>query len=250
MSKFSIRQFISNPHDEHHMRLAIAQAETAAQVGEVPIAAVITYRGEPIAQAHNSPVSTHNPCAHAEIRVIEQACKHIKNYRLGEEATLYVTLSPCLMCLGAILHARIGRVVIGLAQSRFNHSLSNSLPWLELSAAWHPCQFEEGCLPHECEEPLISFFREKRTTRMGSLSKLERLADLPNVNKVTLSILNGMGYLSGKDFLEPSLDFHVQCMHDMAQKLQLQKQPQQAAILFSLCEYLQGEPVRSWKSFL
>ena len=95
------------------MKLALQQAELAAQSGEVPIGAVLVLNGEKIAAAHNAPISRNDACAHAEIQAIQQACQAIGNYRLGAQATLYVTLQPCLMCLGAILHARIGRVVVG-----------------------------------------------------------------------------------------------------------------------------------------
>lgn len=96
------------------MKLALQQAGLAAEKGEVPIGAVVVMNGEQIAAAHNAPISKNDACAHAEIQAIQQACLAVGNYRLGAHATLYVTLQPCLMCLGAIFHARIRRVVVGL----------------------------------------------------------------------------------------------------------------------------------------
>lgn len=249
--KFPITPFQSNPKDEGLMRLAIAEALRAGQQGEVPIGAVIVLDGQVVAQAHNAPVSTHNPCAHAEIQAITQACARVQNYRLGALATLYVTLQPCLMCLGAILHARIGRVVMGQSQSRFNHDLAQSLQLMAQAEAWHPCRFEEGCLSSECAEPLSEFFVNKRSSRVDSLSALQRLADLPNVNKTTLGILQGLGYASGADFLSPGLEFHAQRLEETALTMRHEgRDPQQVAILLSVCDYLRGAPVRSWRCFL
>lgn len=234
------------------MRLAIAQAVLGEHAGEVPIGAVITMGGQVLAEAHNASVSTNNPCAHAEIQAITQACARLKNYRLGALATLYVTLQPCLMCLGAILHARIGRVVVGQSQSRFNHNLVQSLQLMEQAEAWHPCRFEEGCLSEACAQPLTDFFQNKRSCREKNLLALKRLADLPNVNKTTLEILHQVGYTTGADFLRPNLAFHAQRLEETALALAGQGggAAQQVAILRSLSAYLNGGPVRSWKDFL
>lgn len=104
--------------DNHFLNLAIEEAKTAEQLGEVPVGAVlVSEAGEIIARAHNQPISTHNATAHAEIEVLKKAGQAMQNYRLPN-TTLYVTLEPCLMCTGALIHARIGRVVFGAKDFR------------------------------------------------------------------------------------------------------------------------------------
>jgi len=245
------------------MRTAIAQARQAANVGEVPIGAALVLEGELLAQAHNAPVSTNNACAHAEIRVIEAACKAVGNYRLGSLATLYVTLQPCLMCLGAIMHARIGRVVIGCAQSRFNGDLSKTLEIFEHGDAWHPCRFETGCMAEPCEQILSEFFKTRRTQRLQAIEALANLMHLPNVNKGTLQELEALGIRAPADLLTHGLEPLIHLLEQRSAELKRQqsaaKEPvhhstqhaaQQAAILASLCDYFRGEPVRSWKLYL
>ncbi len=99
--------------DERYMREALRQAELASAAGEVPVGAVIVRNGEVIARGYNQPVSTHDPTAHAEIVALRQAAKACGNYRLPD-CEMYVTLEPCVMCVGAIMHARLKRIVFGV----------------------------------------------------------------------------------------------------------------------------------------
>ena len=99
--------------DEKWMKLALKQAIKAETEGEVPVGAVLVKDGLLVAKAHNQPIINHDPTAHAEVEVLRKAGKKLKNYRL-ERSTLYVTLEPCAMCLGAIMHARIERIVLEL----------------------------------------------------------------------------------------------------------------------------------------
>jgi tRNA(adenine34) deaminase len=146
--------------DEKFIRIAIEEAEKAFASGEVPVGAVITLDGNVIAKAHNSPISMNDPTAHAEILAIRKAADFMGNYRLAG-TVLYVTIEPCVMCAGAIIQARISRVVFGacdpkgggvvslynmLADRRFNHSVDVT----------------GGILKKECGEILSRFFREKR----------------------------------------------------------------------------------------
>jgi len=96
--------------DKHYMNLALQQAEIAGRMGEVPVGSVLVLSDGTEFVAHNAPISSHDTTAHAEVRAIRAACKATGNYRLAG-STLYVTLEPCTMCAGAIIHARIGRVV-------------------------------------------------------------------------------------------------------------------------------------------
>jgi tRNA(Arg) A34 adenosine deaminase TadA len=252
--KFSLATHAGQAEDLQWMKLALQQAELAAQSGEVPIGAVLVLNGEKIAAAHNAPISRNDACAHAEIQTIQQACQAIGNYRLGAQATLYVTLQPCLMCLGAILHARIGRVVVGCAQSRYNGDLGEALAVFEKSKAWHPCRFETACMADESEKLLSGFFKAHRKQREQVVSELASLMHLPNVNKTSIEELARLGYTTPEHFLRRGLD-QVAC--DLALRSSELKgikandqAQQQAAILASLCDYFNGEPVRSWKQYL
>lgn len=249
-----IGKFPVTPHrlqgdDLQWMQLALGQAQEAARAGEVPIGAVLVREGELLAKAHNTPISTHNPCAHAEIKAIEEACQRVQDYRLGTNVTLYVTLQPCIMCLGAILHARIGRVVIGCPQSRFN-DLKESLELFDRNEAWHPCKFETGCMQEECQQVLSGFFQQRRQSRVQSLEQLESLLHLPNVNKQTQLLLNAMGYQSGADIVKVGLDKAAQDMHQIALEHKAQGHVQQAAIFESLQDFFKGEPAKSWKHYV
>ena len=99
-------------HEEAYMRAALELAEKAAAAGEVPVGAVVIRDGEIIGRGYNRPISSHDPTAHAEVAALRDAALHLGNYRLGG-CELYVTLEPCLMCAGAIMHARIARLVYG-----------------------------------------------------------------------------------------------------------------------------------------
>lgn len=248
--KFPVEQFIGQSEDLSWMRLALDQAHIAAMEGEVPIGAVIVANGQLLSIAHNAPISKVDACAHAEIQAIQQACKKLGNYRLGAQATLYVTLQPCLMCLGAILHARIGRVVIGCAQSRYNENLNDALAIFEQSQAWHPCRFETGCMAIECESVLGSFFKAHRKQREQTVAELASLANLPNANKETLLELGQLGYNTPADFLRRGLESVSADLALHSNRLKEKQLVQQAAILASLCDYFKGEPVRSWKQYL
>lgn len=252
--KFSIAAHSGQPDDMPWMKLALQQAERAAQAGEVPIGAVVVLNDEEIAAAHNAPISKNDACAHAEIQAIQHACQSIGNYRLGAQATLYVTLQPCLMCLGAIFHARIGRVVVGCAQSRYNGDLSETLASFEKSEAWHPCRFETGCMADESENLLSRFFKAHRKQREQVISDLASLLHLPNVNKDSIEELRLLGFLKPEDFLTRGLeqvarDLALRSSELVATQANTQAR-QQAAILASLCDYFNGEPVRSWKHYL
>ena len=141
------------------MEMALAEAEAARAAGEVPVGAVITMDGEVLAKAHNSPILMQDPTAHAEILAIRKAATIRKNYRLGG-ATIYVTIEPCVMCAGAILHARMERLVFGAADPKGGAlSLYGILGDRKLN---HSVAVTGGILKERCGEILGRFFREKR----------------------------------------------------------------------------------------
>ena len=146
--------------DTHWMQVAIQLAERAALEGEVPVGAVIVRQGEMIGQGWNQPIAGNDPTAHAEIVAMRDAAKRISNYRLTD-ATLYVTLEPCLMCAGAMVHARVGRLVFGAYDSK-RGAVNTTCRAFELQGLNHIVQAEGGVMAEECGNLLQSFFRERR----------------------------------------------------------------------------------------
>jgi len=146
--------------DESFMRLALAEAEKALLAGEVPVGAVVVRGGEIIASAHNGPVGLKDPSAHAEILALRRAAEAVGNYRLAE-TTLYVTIEPCLMCAGALIHARVSRLVFG-AQDPKGGAVVSLYAVLGDGRLNHRVEVTGGVLGEACGEILSRFFREKR----------------------------------------------------------------------------------------
>ena len=145
--------------DEYFMKMALGEAESALALGEVPVGAVITLDGDLLAKAHNSPILMQDPTAHAEILAIQKAAQIQENYRLGG-ATLYVTIEPCVMCAGAIIHARIERLVFGARDPKGGALSLYGIPGDQKLN--HSVTVTGGILKEECGEILSRFFREKR----------------------------------------------------------------------------------------
>ena len=147
--------------DEKWMQIAIQEALTAENAGEVPVGAVIVNDGKVIAKAHNEPISKNDPTAHAEIQVLRAAGETQKNYRLVG-STLYVTLEPCAMCFGAMIHARINRIVFGA----YDHKSGACGSYIDLQNEKffnHKIQITGGILEQRCKELLFSFFKNRRS---------------------------------------------------------------------------------------
>lgn len=146
--------------DEKWMKMALNAARAAADQGEIPVGAVLVHDGNLIAAAGNQPIGQHDPTAHAEIRTLRIASLYFENYRLPG-STLYVTLEPCLMCIGAILHARVQRLVYGAADPKSGavHSLYAIGSDKRLN---HSLNITTSVLEEECGELLRSFFKAKR----------------------------------------------------------------------------------------
>lgn len=144
--------------EERFMREAIALAEKAKKKGEVPIGAVVVYRGKIIGKGYNLRTKLQMATAHAEVRAIDRACKKLKSWRLPE-SEIYVTLEPCPMCMGAILNARIGRVYFGAYEQK-GRSLTGALA--ESNLLNHTVEVTGGVLQEECAAVLTSFFSEMR----------------------------------------------------------------------------------------
>ncbi|MHB8829607.1 MAG: tRNA adenosine(34) deaminase TadA [Syntrophales bacterium] len=146
--------------DEEWMRAAFAQAELALDAGEVPVGAVIVVNNELLSSACNRPISLCDPSAHAEILAIRAAASIIGNYRLAG-ATLYVTLEPCLMCAGAIIQARIARLVFGAPDPK-NGAAESLYHLFDDRRLNHAVAVQGGVLREACGEILSGFFRRKR----------------------------------------------------------------------------------------
>ncbi len=142
------------------MREAIVLSQLAAQRGEVPVGAVVVYQGEIVGRGSNAPIALHDPSAHAEMLALREAAQHLQNYRLPE-VSLYVTLEPCAMCAGAMMHARVTRLVYGASDAKTGvaGSVLNLFAHAQLN---HHTQVTGGILASECSAMLSEFFAQRR----------------------------------------------------------------------------------------
>ncbi|WP_411883400.1 tRNA adenosine(34) deaminase TadA [Polaromonas sp. YR568] len=150
-------------NDEVFMRQALAEARKAAAAGEVPVGAVVVRHGEVIATGRNAPVDGHDPTAHAEIVALRAAAQALGNYRL-DDCELFVTLEPCAMCSGAMLHARLRRVVFGAADPKTG-AAGSVINLFDEPRLNHQTTLQGGVLAQECGEPLQAFFRQRRADK-------------------------------------------------------------------------------------
>jgi tRNA(adenine34) deaminase len=178
---------VDGPADAAFMREALAQAGLAAAAGEVPVGAVVVRAGQVIARGHNRPVSGHDPTAHAEIQALRAAAAALGNYRL-DDCELYVTLEPCAMCSGAMLHARLRRVVYGAADPKTG-AAGSVVDLFAQPRLNHQTQVQGGVLAEDCGQLLSAFFRDRREESRRQAQPLredalrtppERFRDLPD----------------------------------------------------------------------
>ena len=146
--------------EEHCMREALRLAREAAAAGEVPVGAVVERGGGIIGRGRNSPITRRDPTAHAEILALREAAEQTGNYRL-EGATLYCTLEPCVMCAGALVAARVGRLVFGARDLRFG-GVRSKFQVADSEVLNHRVEVVEGLLGAECVELLQGFFEARR----------------------------------------------------------------------------------------
>ncbi len=152
--------------DEKYMKAAIRQARKAALAGDVPIGCVIVYEDTIIARAYNKRNAKKTTLAHAEILAIEKASKKLGDWRL-ENCTMYITLEPCQMCAGAIVQARIPKVVVG-AMNKKAGCAGSVLNLFQIPAFNHQVEFVNGVLQEECSSMLSDFFRDLRKKKSGN----------------------------------------------------------------------------------
>jgi tRNA(adenine34) deaminase len=145
--------------DEFYMKAALREAERARKRGEVPVGAVVVSRGRIVARGSNRPVSASDPTAHAEIIALRRAARRVRNYRLPG-CDLYVTLEPCPMCLGAVVHSRLRRLVYGASDPKFGSV--RSIMVFPFTKSNHRPQVAGGVLAEDCGRILREFFGRRR----------------------------------------------------------------------------------------
>ena len=148
-------------NDEHFMRRALELAHRAQAEGEVPVGAVVVMDDAIVGAGHNQPISSHDPTAHAEIVAMRDAARAIGNYRLTG-AALYVTVEPCLMCVGAMVHARIAELVFGTPEPKAG-AIESTQHAHEHPALNHRIRVVSGVLAAECRQVMQEFFATRRT---------------------------------------------------------------------------------------
>jgi tRNA(Arg) A34 adenosine deaminase TadA len=149
--------------DEAFMREALALAAEAAARGEVPVGALVVLNDVVVGRGFNQPIGTHDPTAHAEIVALRDAGARLSNYRLTG-STLYVTIEPCQMCVGAMVHARVARLVFGTREPKAG-AIESAMRAHEHPALNHRIVTEGGVLEEECRGVIQTFFASRRTTR-------------------------------------------------------------------------------------
>ena len=149
--------------DEAWMARALALAEQAEALDEVPVGAVVVVDGVAVGEGFNQPISGHDPTAHAEVRALRAAARQVGNYRLTD-ATLYVTLEPCTMCAGALVHARIGTLVFGAREPKAGVIRSRARMLEGEHLNWQ-IGVREGVLESQCRDQLTAFFARRRAEK-------------------------------------------------------------------------------------
>lgn len=149
-----------NQADQKYMQRALALAKQAAEQGEVPVGAVLVKGDEIVAEGFNQPIALHDPSAHAEMQVLRKGGEALENYRLID-TSLYVTLEPCLMCVGAIVHARVKRLVFGAFDPK-SGACGTAFDVLKESSLNHRLDVEGGVLVDKCGALLKGFFAKRR----------------------------------------------------------------------------------------
>ncbi|MCJ0974077.1 tRNA adenosine(34) deaminase TadA [Stutzerimonas marianensis] len=168
-------QIIDRSQDDHFMREALALAAQGAALGEVPVGAVLVHEGKVVGRGFNCPISRHDPSAHAEMVAIRDAASALENYRLPG-STLYVTLEPCSMCAGLIVHARVQRVVFGATEPKAGVAASRG-QFFEQAFLNHRVLIEGGILAEACSAMLSDFFRQRRMLGRGDTGQVISTAE-------------------------------------------------------------------------
>ena len=173
LSEVSMEQSTTE-EDVMWMRHALTLADKAESIGEVPVGACVVLNGELIGEGFNTPITDNDPSAHAELRAVKEAAAAVQNYRLID-ATLYVTLEPCSMCAGMLVHARVKRVVFGAKDAKTG-AAGSVMNLLQHPALNHQLEVVSGVLADECANKLSDFFRKRRKD-IKAAKKAKRLLE-------------------------------------------------------------------------
>ena len=157
------RSMIEREQDEKFMRMAMEEAQRAGQKGEIPVGALLVKKDQILARAHNRCIELSDPTAHAEILALRRAGERLENYRLND-TVMYVTIEPCPMCVAAMIHGRISRLIFGASEPKFG-AIESKFKLLRENAFYHHFEVTRGVLETECAEVLKSFFKKKRTSK-------------------------------------------------------------------------------------
>jgi len=149
--------------DEKYMKMALEEAGRGAQIGEVPVGAVLIKGDRVLGKEHNRCIKDNDPTAHAELLVLRKAGEVLGNYRLND-TVMYVTIEPCPMCISAMIHARVSRLVFGTLEPKFG-AIESRFKLLEENGFNHPLKVTRGVLENECMEVLKSFFKKRRVEK-------------------------------------------------------------------------------------
>ncbi len=152
--------------DEKYMRMALEEAEKARQGGEIPVGAVLLKEDQVLAKDHNRCIELNDPTAHAEILVLRKGGRSLENYRLNE-TVMYVTAEPCPMCVSAMVHGRIVRLVYGVSEPKFG-AVESKFRLLSDNGLNHKIMVDRGVLEKECGDLLKTFFKERRKKKVTS----------------------------------------------------------------------------------
>lgn len=159
-------------NDVQMMDRALEIAKQGAQLGEIPVGAVVVHEGRILGEGYNCPITTQDPTAHAEIVAVRRSCERLNNYRLPKGSVLYVTLEPCTMCFGALIHARVSRVVFGAFEPKAGAVVSQlTLP--NQAFYNHSLDIQGGLLAGKSSALLSGFFRQRRQEKRAAKPKLK-----------------------------------------------------------------------------
>jgi tRNA(adenine34) deaminase len=167
-SSVEVRHFSDNGENEvdaAFMRQALLLEQKAQAIGEVPVGAVIVVDSMIVGQGYNQSIALHDPSAHAEMLALREAAKNLENYRVLD-ATLYVTLEPCPMCAGALVHGRVKRIVFG-AYDQKTGAAGTTMNLVQHDLLNHKIEVTGGCLQEECSAQISAFFRQRRRQKKG-----------------------------------------------------------------------------------
>ncbi len=226
------------------MQLAIEQAHLALSKNEVPVGAVVTLNGEVVGTGHNTCITGCDPSAHAEVNAIRAAATTVGNYRLTG-ATLHVTLEPCPMCIGLILHARIGKVIFGAADPRAG-ACGSVLSLHQHPAMNHQVDVIGGERADTCAQLLTDFFQTRRPDIDQRLARIQQLSHLPSVDSELVQMMIAAG-------IKRPADLQGLAEQQLLALLEADQQTlsrEHRAMLKALAGFINGGPAQSWKSFL